>query len=87
MAILVGNLPSQVTETHLKNLLTNYGKVQKIFIFSTVGYTTVEIEGEENENRAVQELNGVEWLGQKLELFKSDQDNEEPDTRDPKSGP
>ncbi len=86
MAILVGNLSSQVTEADLRNLFTKYDTVQKIFIFNTVGYATVEIEGEANEKRAVQELNGAEHFGQKLQLFKSTQD-EEPATRDPTNNP
>ncbi len=86
MAILVGNLSSQVTEADLRNLFTKNGTVRKIFIFNKVGYATVEIEGEANEKRAVQELNGAEKFGQKLQLFKSTQD-EEPATRDPTKNP
>ena len=71
MAILVSNLPTQATDTDLSNLFTKYGKVRKIFIFPPAGKATVEMEGEAQEDRALRELNHVEWLGQKLELFKS----------------
>lgn len=86
MAILVGNLSSQVAEADLRNLFTKYGTVQKIFIFNTIGYATVEIEGEANEKRAVRELNSAEKFGHKLQLFKSTQD-EESATRDPTKNP
>jgi predicted FMN-binding regulatory protein PaiB len=93
MAILVANLPSQVTQADLISLFTKYGKVQKINIFPTVGYAVVEIEGEEDETHeehVIQELNSAETFGQKLQLFKSAQvetDEEPGDTRDPKANP
>jgi RNA recognition motif-containing protein len=72
MTILVGNLSSQVTEANLRELFRKFGRVEKIDIFPGAGFATVAIEGEASEERAVQELNGVEKFGQKLELFKSD---------------
>ncbi|MBW4593426.1 MAG: RNA-binding protein [Brasilonema angustatum HA4187-MV1] len=71
MTLLVGNLPCEVTEANLKELFTKFGTVEKIDIFPGSGFATVTIEGEANEERAVQELNGVEKFGQKLQLFKS----------------
>jgi RNA recognition motif-containing protein len=71
MTLLVGNLPSEITEANLRELFTKFGTVGKIDIFPGSGFATVAIEGEANEERAVQELNGVEKFGQKLKLFKS----------------
>lgn len=71
MAILINNLPDSVTKAQLENLLANYGKIIKIFIFDTACCATVEIESEVQEEHAVLELNAVEFLGQKIELFKS----------------
>lgn len=74
MAILVGNLPSQVTQADIISLFTKYGTLQKIYFFPTVGYAVVEIGNEEDqatEERVIQELNGAEHFGQKLQLFKS----------------
>lgn len=87
MAILVKNLPSQATQADFIEIFNQYGNVQKISIFPTIGFATIEIEGEANEERAVQGLNGEEWLGQKLELFQSEQDQDPRRTRDPKSLP
>lgn len=87
MAILVKNLPSQATQADLTELFNQYGNVRYISISSTIGHATVEIEGEANEERAVQGLNGEEWLGQKLELFQSEQDEDPRRTRDPESEP
>lgn len=85
MAILVKNLPSQATQADLTELFHQFGNVQKISVFPTIGFAAVEIEGEANEERAVQELNGEECLGQKLELFQSEQD-EDP-SRNPRRKP
>ncbi|MEI2577580.1 RNA-binding protein [Scytonema sp. PRP1] len=71
MTLFVGNLFFQVTEANLRELLRKFAKAGKIDIFSAAGFATVAIEGEANEERAVQELNGVEQFGQKLKLFKS----------------
>ncbi|MBD2778135.1 RNA-binding protein [Iningainema tapete] len=87
MAILVKNLPSQVTQANLTELFNQYGNVLNVSISSTIGHATVEIEGEANEERAIQGLNGEEWLGQKLELFQSEQNQDPTGTRDPKSVP
>lgn len=96
MTLLVGNLSSQVTEENLSELFTKFGTVGNIDIFSTANFATLAIEGEANEERAVQELNGVEKFGQILKLFKSapvePSDNprdgeEEPPTRDGKGHP
>lgn len=81
MTLLVGNLPSEVTKANLRELFTKFGTVGNIDIFSAAGFATVAIEGEGNEERAVQELNGVEKFGQKLKLFTSDV------TRDGGGGP
>ncbi|MBD2778555.1 RNA recognition motif domain-containing protein [Iningainema tapete] len=74
MAILVKNLPSQATQADLIELFNQYGNVRHISISPKIDHITVEIEGEANEERAIQGLNGEEWLGQKLELFQSEQD-------------
>lgn len=71
MAILINNLPDNVTKAQLTNLVAKYGTIVKIFIFDTAGCATVEMESEAQEERAVVELNGVEFLGQTIELFKS----------------
>jgi RNA recognition motif-containing protein len=83
MVIRVTNLPSELTQAELTNLLQEYGSIQNIKIFSTDGYAEVEIEGEANEDRAIQELNGVERFGQKLQLSKLPSSN----SRDPKRNP
>jgi RNA recognition motif-containing protein len=70
MTLFVGNLFSQVTEANLRELLRKFARVRKIDIFSAAGFATVAIEGEANEERAVQELNGVKKFRQKLKLFK-----------------
>lgn len=94
MTLLVGNLSSQVTEANLRELFTKFGTVGKIELFPGSGFATVAIEGEANEECAVQELNGVEKFGQKLQLFKSapvrrapEDGGEEPPTRDGGGGP
>lgn len=86
MTLFIGNLPSGVTEANLRELFTKFGRVTNIDIFSTAGFATVAIEGEANEERAVQEFNGVEKFGQKLKLFKSDnlRDQVVGGSRDPK---
>ncbi|MBP5974555.1 RNA-binding protein [Brasilonema sp. CT11] len=72
MTLLVGNLPSEVTEANLRELLTKFGRVGNIDIFPEASFATVAIEGEANEKRAVEELNSVEKFGQKLKLFRPD---------------
>ncbi|MBW4627720.1 MAG: hypothetical protein KME49_20000 [Brasilonema octagenarum HA4186-MV1] len=85
MTLLVGNLPSEVTEANLRELLRKFGRVGNIDIFPEASFATVAIEGEVNEESAVEELNGVENFGQILKFFKSDlPDQVVGGSRDPK---
>ena len=70
MTIRVDNLPFQVTEKDLINLLTKSGKFHSINISIQDGYATVEMEGKDtevNEDSAIQALNSAEFFGQKLQ--------------------
>jgi len=78
MTIRVDNLPFQVTEKDLINLLTKSCKIHTINISIQDGYATVEMEGkdaEANEYSAIQALNGADFFGQKLQLSELEANN------------
>jgi RNA recognition motif-containing protein len=79
MTIQVDNLPSQVTEQDLKNLLTKYENfVGSISISFAERSAILGVDGkdaEAYENRVIQLLNNTEFYGQKLQASKLEVNN------------
>lgn len=77
MTVYVGNLSYEVTEADLNNVFTDYGTVKKIKVpmdretGRMRGFAFVEMSSEEEEAKAIEELDGAEWLGRTLKVNKA----------------
>ena len=77
MSIYVGNLSFEITEEDLKEVFSEYGTVKKIHIPKDRetgrkrGFAFVEMESEADENKAIQALDGAEWMERELKVNKA----------------
>ncbi len=77
MSIFVGNLPYEVTQDDLKDVFKEYGTVKRVHIPTDKesgemrGFGFVEMESETQEQSAIDELDGAEWLGRELRVNKA----------------
>lgn len=74
MTIYIGNLSFQATEEDLREVFAEYGKVSRISLPTDRetgrkrGFAFVEMEDEAQEEQAISELDGAEWLGRELRV-------------------
>ena len=74
MSIYVGNLSYSATEEDLEGVLSEYGKVKRITLPTDRetsrprGFAFVEMEEESNEEKAIEALDGAEWMGRELRV-------------------
>lgn len=72
MNIYVGNLASDVKDEELKDLFTQHGKVDSVKIIrdmfsqTSKGFGFVEMPGRAQAQKALDELNTLEFKGKKL---------------------
>jgi len=72
MNIYVGNITHSVTEEELKTLFEKIGPVASVklitdkFTGSPRGFGFVQMENNEDAEKAIEELNGIEFEGRKL---------------------
>jgi len=77
MSIYVGNLPYEVTEADLSAVFAEYGDVQRTHLPTDRetgrkrGFGFVEMAVETEEDKAIQELDGAEWMGRTLRVNKA----------------
>ncbi len=77
MSIYVGNLSYEVNQEDLTEVFTEYGTVKRIHIPSDRetgrprGFAFVEMESEANEQKAIDALDGAEWMGRDLRVNKA----------------
>ena len=77
MSIYVGTLSFEITEEDLKEVFSEYGTVKKIHIPKDRetgrkrGFAVVEMESEADENKAIQALDGAEWMDRELKVNKA----------------
>ncbi len=77
MTIYVGNLSYNTTEADIREVFGEYGPVQRI-VFpmdretgKMRGFAFVEMEEDDHENDAIQDLNGADWMGRALKVNKA----------------
>ncbi|MGZ7303437.1 RNA recognition motif domain-containing protein, partial [Streptococcus pyogenes] len=69
MSIYIGNLSYQVTDEDLKETFAEYGKVNRVQVPTDRetgrprGFAFVEMSSEDEENAAIEALDGAEWMG------------------------
>jgi len=77
VTIYVGNLSFQASEDDLKDVFTEYGEVVRVSLpidretGRKRGFAFVEMANEANEELAISELDGAEWLGRELKVNKA----------------
>ncbi|MBD2567168.1 RNA recognition motif domain-containing protein [Anabaena lutea] len=77
MSIYVGNLSYQVTEEDLKLAFSEYGKVNRVQLPTDRetgrprGFAFVEMQGDDQETKAIEALDGAEWMGRVLKVNKA----------------
>ncbi|MBS9385452.1 MAG: RNA-binding protein [Dolichospermum sp. UKL201] len=77
MSIYVGNLSYQVTEEDLKKAFAEYGTVGPVQLPTDRetgrprGFAFVEMEKEADETKAIEGLDGAEWMGRDLRVNKA----------------
>lgn len=77
MTIYVGNLAYQATEEDVREVFAEYGKVSKVTIPNDRetgrprGFAFVEMSTDAEEDSAITELDGAEWMGRELKVNKA----------------
>lgn len=77
MTIYVGNLSFQATEDDLREVFADYGEVKRISLPTDRetgrkrGFAFVEMVEEAQEDAAIQDLDGAEWMGREMKVNKA----------------
>ena len=77
MSIYVGNLSYEVTKEDLTTVFEEYGTVSRVSLPSDRetgrprGFGFVEMASEDEESKAIESLDGAEWMGRELRVNKA----------------
>lgn len=77
VTIYVGNLSFQAEEEDIREVFAEYGKVNRVSLPTDRetgrkrGFAFVDMENETEEDAAIAELDGAEWLGRELKVNKA----------------
>jgi RNA recognition motif-containing protein len=77
MPIYVGNLSFEVTQANLSEAFADYGTVKSVKLPTDRetgkmrGFAFVEMGNDAEEDKAITELNGAEWMGCNLKVNKA----------------
>lgn len=77
MTIYIGNLSFQASEDDIRDVFAEYGEVTRISLpmdretGRKRGFAFVEMKEEAQEEAAIAELDGAEWLGRELRVNKA----------------
>ncbi len=77
MSIYVGNLSYEVTEEDLSNVFAEYGTVKRVHLPTDRqtgrmrGFAFVEMESETEEEAAISQLDGAEWMDREIKVNKA----------------
>jgi RNA recognition motif-containing protein len=77
MSIYVGNLPYKVGQEELREIFQEYGEVASVHIPTdreterSRGFGFVEMKNENDEQKAIDALDGAEWMGRQLKVNKA----------------
>ncbi|MBW4448915.1 MAG: RNA-binding protein [Hassallia sp. WJT32-NPBG1] len=77
MTIYVGNLSYRASEADLKEVFADYGEVKRVVLPTDRetgrlrGFAFVEMSEEAQEDAAITELDGAEWMGRQLRVNKA----------------
>ena len=74
MSIYVGNLSYEATQADLKEVFADYGSVTRVHVPTDRetgrprGFAFVEMNTEAEESKAIDTLDGAEWMGRSLKV-------------------
>ncbi|MBE9074023.1 RNA-binding protein [Microcystis sp. LEGE 08355] len=77
MTIYVGNLVYEVTKEDLHGVFAEYGKVVRVYLpvdretGKVRGFGFVEMSSDEEEAKAIETLDGAEWMGRQMKVNKA----------------
>ena len=77
MSIYVGNLAYEINREDLSEVFNEYGSVERVHIPKdretgrVRGFAFVEMKSEANEDKAIEILNGAEWMGRDIKVDKA----------------
>ena len=77
MSIYVGNLNYEIEREDLSEVFNEYGSVERVHIPKDSetgqprGFAFVEMKSEANEDKAIQTLDGAEWMGRDIKVDKA----------------
>ena len=77
MSIYVGNLSYDVTKDDLNDVFKEYGTVTRVHLPSDRetgrprGFAFVEMETEQEETKAIDALDGAEWMNREMKVNKA----------------
>lgn len=77
MTIYVGNLSYRATEDDLRVVFAEYGEVKRVVLPTDRetgrmrGFAFVDMNEETQEDAAITELDGAEWMGRQLKVNKA----------------
>jgi RNA recognition motif-containing protein len=77
MSIYVGNLSYDVTQDDLTQVFAEYGTVSRVSVPTDRetgrprGFAFVEMENEDQETAAIDDLDGAEWMGRNMKVNKA----------------
>lgn len=77
MSIYVGNLSFEVKQEDLNEVFSEYGTVKQVHIPTdretgrVRGFAFVEMESEASEDKAIEALDGAEWMNRELKVNKA----------------
>jgi RNA recognition motif-containing protein len=77
MTIYVGNLAFKATESDLRDVFSEYGAIKRVVVPTDIhtgrvrGFAFVELDQVQQEDQAMEQLNGAEWMGRQLRLNKA----------------
>ena len=75
--VFVGNLSYEVTEQDINTVFAEYGTVKQVKLPTDRetgkmrGFAFVEMGNEDEEAKAIEELEGAEWMGRSLTVNKA----------------
>jgi RNA recognition motif-containing protein len=77
MSIYVGNIPYSVTEEDISGVFAEYGTVKRVYLPTDRetgrmrGFGFVEMGSDTEEDKAIETLDGAEWMGRELRVNKA----------------
>ena len=77
MSIYVGNIPYSITEEQMSDVFSEYGTVKRVYLPTDRetgrmrGFGFVEMASETEEDKAIETLDGAEWMGRELRVNKA----------------